>query len=242
MLVFTNYMKYNVIHFSTIDSTNSYLKKHYDELDDFTFVSTDYQSLGRGRNDRNWIANKGENLLFSLLIKNQDILKDGPFLSLVAAVSVCKTLEKYNLKNIEIKWPNDVYVNDYKIAGILLESKLPNYLVIGIGLNVNQKQFNGDYRKSPTSMFLQINKLVDINELKKELFQTLFNILNKYDKKDLLSYYEKHDYLLNKEVKYTMNNKILSGTVKGIDDSFNIVISSDENKHHISSGEIELLK
>ncbi len=236
-------MKYKTIHFPSIDSTNAYLKENYEEIDGFTFVSTDYQTQGKGRNDREWIANKKENLLFSLLIKDEEIIKEGSFLSLVAAVSVAQVLQQYGLSNIEIKWPNDIYVNDKKIVGILLEGRIPDYLVIGIGFNVNQKEFNGEYRKTPTSMFLQLNEEIDIDKLKEDVYETLFNNLVHYssDKGKFLKYFKNHDYLLNKEVEYVFNKNIYFGIVKGIDEDFNIIIQSEKEEHHISSGEITLL-
>ena len=236
-------MKYQVIHFPSIDSTNTYLKENFERLEDFTFVSTDYQSSGKGRNDRQWLANEKENLLFSLLIKSEEIVKEGSFISLIAAVSVAQVFEQYGLTDVQIKWPNDIYVNDKKIAGILLEGQVPNYLVIGVGINVNQKQFVGEYRKTPTSMFLQLNKEINIDKLKEDVYDTLFNNLAHYssNKDSFLKYFKNHDYLLNKEVNYLFNNNIASGIVKGIDENFNIIIQSDNKEYHISSGEIELL-
>ena len=66
-------MKYQEIYFPTIDSTNLYIKKHYKELNNFTFVSTSFQTSGKGRNDHIWLSNKDENILFSLLIKDKEI-------------------------------------------------------------------------------------------------------------------------------------------------------------------------
>ena len=236
-------MSYKEIHFKTIDSTNTYLKNHYFELDDFTFVSTDYQSKGKGRNDRTWIAKEGESLLFSLLIKNKSLIEKGPLLSLVAAVSIATTLEKYHLNNVMIKWPNDVYVNDKKITGILLEGRIPDYLIIGMGTNVNQKEFLGDYRKTPTSFYLETHKELQINKIKEDVYQKLYyNLVHFDDLKDyFFAYFNKHDYLCNKQVNFTYNSEMRSGVVLGVDNKFNIVISSLGEELHIQSGEIDLL-
>ena len=237
-------MKYKSIHIPSVDSTNTYLKENFDKLDGFTFVSTNHQTNGKGRNERNWIDKEKENLLFSLLIKDEEIIKDGSFVSLIAAVSVAQVLEQYDLSKVEIKWPNDIYVNDKKIVGILLEGRIPNYLVVGIGINVNQKAFEGEYRKTPTSMFLELNKEIDIDELKQSVYQALFeNITHYSSNRDLfLKYFKNHDYLWKKEVNYVLNNKVCLGIVKGIDENFNIVVQSNNEECHISSGEIELLK
>ena len=235
---------YKEIHFGSIDSTNKYLKDNYERLDSFTFVSADYQSQGKGREDRIWNANKGENLLFSLLIKDEDIVKDGSFISLVTAVTISSLLEAYELDDVEIKWPNDIYVDDKKIVGILLEGSLPHYLVIGVGINVNQKVFNGEYRKEPTSMCLELDKKIKIKDLKKDIYETLMiNLSNYSSTKDIfLEYYKNHDYLFLKKVNYVLNNEIKAGIVKGVDENFNIIIVDNEGEHHISSGEINLIK
>lgn len=237
-------MKYKVLHFPILNSTNSYLKDNYKSLEDFTFVSCDYQSSGKGRNDRVWTANSGENLLFSLLIKNKEIIENYRYFPLISAFSVGEIIEKYTGKKVEIKWPNDIYINDKKVAGILLEGSIPDYVVIGIGINVNQKKFLGEYRKEPTSLFLEINKEIDINNFKQDLYLKLFECLlslNIY--KDIaFKYFHEHDYLLSKEVGFVFNNVSYRGTVLGIDDDFNILIENDSGVHHISSGEIELLK
>ena len=243
MLVFNNYMKYNAIHFSEIDSTNKYVKENFNVLDDFTFVSTDYQSLGKGRNDRVWLANKNENLMFSLLLKNRDIIMDS-FISLVAAVSISEIVERYARNRVEIKWPNDIYISDKKVAGILLEGRLPDYVVIGVGINVNQKEFVGEYRKEPTSLLLETGTEININYLKESVYQQMVSNLTEYtsNKEKFLEYFKNHNYLLNKNVSFVYNKQKFNGIVNGVDESFNIVIKNNGKEYHISSGEIELIK
>ena len=114
-------MNFHYLHFDEIDSTNNYLKNSYQLLDNFTFVSADYQSKGKGRNDRVWESIKGSNLMFSILIKDPKLIEVSTILSLVTAVEISRLLESYSINNVSIKWPNDVLVNDKKICGILLE-------------------------------------------------------------------------------------------------------------------------
>ena len=166
-ILYNKSMDYYYLHFDEIDSTNTYLKNHYQKLDNLTFVSTDYQSQGKGRNDRTWWSKKGENLMFSLLIKDQKMQDMFPYLSMATAVEVAKILEKHGLTNVSVKWPNDVIVNDKKICGILLEGKVPDYIVIGVGLNVNQKDFPNDLRRPATSIAKELKKDIDIEKLKK---------------------------------------------------------------------------
>ena len=234
-------MNYHYIHFDEIDSTNNYLKNSYPLLDNFTIVSADYQSKGKGRNDRIWESNKGSNLMFSILIKDPKLIEISSLLSLYAAVEVSKLLESYHINNVSIKWPNDVLVNDQKICGILLEGQLPNYVVIGIGLNVNQKQFPSNLRRPATSMANELNKDINLEELKETLFANIVNNFNKLNKDDYLSYFNNHNYLLNKRVKVDINNQTFIGEVVGTDKNFNLQVLSRDILLHIDSGEIEIL-
>ena len=234
-------MNYHYIHFDKIDSTNNYLKNSYQLLDNFTFVSADYQSKGKGRNDRVWESLKGSNLMFSILIKDPKLIEISSLLSLYSAVEISKLLESYGINNVSIKWPNDVLVNDQKICGILLEGQLPHYVVIGIGLNVNQKQFPDNLRRPATSMSSELNKDINLESLKETLFPNIVNNFNKLDKEDYLSYFNNHNYLLNKRVKVDINNQTFIGEVVGIDKNFNLQILSRDILLHIDSGEIEIL-
>ena len=216
-------MNYHYLHFDEIDSTNNYIKNSYQLLDNFTFVSADYQSKGKGRNDRVWESVKGLNLMFSILIKDP------------------KLLERYDIDNVSIKWPNDVLIGDKKVCGILLEGQLPNYLVIGVGLNVNQKEFPDGLRRPATSISNELNKDIDLEDLKEQLFPNIINNFNKLDRDEYLSYFSKHNYLLNKRVKVNINQQLFIGEVVGIDNNFNIQILCNDILLHVDSGELEIL-
>ena len=234
-------MQYKQIHFDEIDSTNTYLKNTYRLLDNFTFVSTDYQSHGKGRNDRVWSSQKGENLMFSFLIKDKALLNKAPIISLLSAVIIAKALETYKIKGVSIKWPNDVLIGDKKVCGILAEGELSNYLVVGIGLNVNQKEFPNDLRRPATSLSIEIKQDIDIEQLKEKLFQSIVNGLSNIQADDYLEYFRKHNYLQNKRVRVLINNQVFIGEVVGIDDNFCLQILSHDMLLHIDSGEIEIL-
>ena len=234
-------MQYHQLHFQEIDSTNTYLKNTYKLLGNFTFVSTDYQSHGKGRNDRVWNSEPGENLMFSFLIKDANLIKQSPIISLLSAVEVAKVLETYKIKGVSIKWPNDVLINDKKVCGILAEGQLPDYMVVGIGLNVNQKTFPEGLRRPATSLCLECKKDIDIEELKEKLFPQIVNSLTNLDLNTSLEYFRRHNYLLNKRVKALFDNQEFIGEVVGIDDSFCLQIKARGILLHVDSGEIEIL-
>ena len=234
-------MPYQIIHFKEIDSTNSYLKNSHRLLDNFTFASTDYQSKGKGREDRVWESNSGENLMFSFLIKNEELMKLSAVLSILTAVEVAKEVEKYDIDNVSVKWPNDILINDKKVCGILLEGQVPEYLVVGVGLNVNQKEFPNGLRRPATSLSLETKEDINIDELKERLFKNIVNNFSSIKLDDYLDYFRKHNYLLNKRVRVLINEEPYIGEVVGIDDSFCLQILSRDMLLHIDSGEIEIL-
>ena len=234
-------MQYHLLHFKEIDSTNSYLKNTYRLLDNFTFVSADYQSQGKGREDRVWQSKSGENLMFSFLIKNEELMKYSSVLSILTAVEVSKELEKYGINKVNIKWPNDVLIDDKKVCGILLEGQIPDYLVVGVGLNVNQKEFPDGLRRPATSLSLEIKRNLNIDELKSRLFNNIVNNFINIKLDHYLFYFRDHNYLQNKRVRVLINNEPFIGEVVGVDDNFCLQILSHDMLLHIDSGEIEIL-
>ena len=234
-------MQYHLIHFKEIDSTNNYLKNSYKLLDNFTFASADYQSHGKGRNDRVWESNSGENLMFSFLIKDERLMKEFNIISLLTAVEVAKEIEKYGLNNVSIKWPNDVLIGDKKVCGILLEGQVPEYLVVGVGLNVNQKAFPDGLRRPATSLSIEAKQDFEIDEISNRLFSSIVNNLSSLKVEEYLEYFRNHNYLLNKRVRAIINNEVFIGEVVGIDDSFCLQVLSGDMLLHIDSGEIEIL-
>ncbi len=228
----------NIIHFDTIDSTNAYAKAHYRELEDLTFVTASYQSLGKGREDRTWTSPKGENLLFTCVVKDPSTIACGPFLSLIAAGTLAALLEEEFGLVASIKWPNDVYVNGKKIAGILLEGVGNECVAIGIGLNVNQLDFEGSYRIEPTSLAKELGKTVDLARLEDILFHRLYVALRIHDDKErFLLFYKGHDYLLGKEVSYKGEDY----KVSGVDEDFSLLLTNGRKTIPVISGEINLL-
>ena len=227
------------IHFETIDSTNTYLKENYEKLDNFTFVSADFQSAGRGRNNRNWKSEKGENLLFSLLIKDKALIDKFSSLSVISAFSIIKAL---NLEHLSIKWPNDIYYMDSKLCGILLEAVTINEiecLIIGIGLNVNQREFVGEYKRTPTSLYQITNQTQDMRLLKDKIFnQIYYDFMKVKEGYDFYNDIKEYDYLKDRKVYAEINNEVQQIKVVGIDFDYSLKVLKDNKIYNLSSGEI----
>lgn len=146
-------------HFAELDSTNDYLRSFSPQAP-VTVVSADFQTKGRGQVGNTWHSDKGQNLLFSILLMPEGLKATDAFvLSQAMALSIKKVLDKY-LAGVSIKWPNDIYCHDRKICGTLIENALMGKLVgrsvIGSGINVNQQAFPEGLAAPATSISLQV--------------------------------------------------------------------------------------
>ena len=168
-------------------STNMVLKemlREY-ELPEGFVLRTDFQSAGKGQPGNSWEAEKGKNLLFSVLLYPQHIAIDQQFiLSQLVSVAILRTLNSF-CAGFSIKWPNDIYFGDKKIGGILIENSLQgsklNTSIVGIGLNINQKTFRSD-APNPVSL----RQITAKNQRRKNILQdVLNNIYELYSKMDV---------------------------------------------------------
>ena len=139
-----------IIRVKVVDSTNNYLKKlvHDEHPEEGSMVITKFQSAGRGQMGNGWASKAGKNLLLSLLIYPDNLLANEQFIiSRMASLAVKNCLDQF-VDDIRIKWPNDIYWKDKKIAGMLIENDVQGrYIqnsVIGIGININQPSFPED--------------------------------------------------------------------------------------------------
>ena len=125
-------------------STSDWLKARAAELPVGSVVFTESQTAGRGRRDNRWIAPRGKDLMFSMLLRPETPLEKWPRITTLAALALCKAIEAELPLQPRIKWPNDIYLRDRKISGLLAETVSVRgslVLVLGIGLNVNTLDF-----------------------------------------------------------------------------------------------------
>ena len=171
-------VNWKIIHIDETDSTNHWLTSQGDSplVSGLTeghsprvCVVADYQTAGRGCGTNTWESERGKNLLFSMLIHPEDIPANEQFrITEIASVAMCRTLRQYGFDGTSIKWPNDIYVGEKKICGMLIENLLQGKRIkssiIGIGLNVNQQKFVSD-APNPVSMYQLLGKETDREEL-----------------------------------------------------------------------------
>ncbi|MEP7170201.1 MAG: biotin--[acetyl-CoA-carboxylase] ligase, partial [Bacteroidota bacterium] len=176
----------NLIRHSSVGSTNTYAAEliQKEKPEEGTVIMTEFQEKGRGQRETSWESEHGVNLLASFIFYPSIPVADHFLFNQCIALSVHDMIETELGKNVTIKWPNDILVNDKKIAGILIENSISGYkfqhAIAGIGINVNQVQFK-KYSPEATSFFLERETLFVVNGLLEKLSRSLskwYNILN----------------------------------------------------------------
>jgi BirA family biotin operon repressor/biotin-[acetyl-CoA-carboxylase] ligase len=236
--------KLKVITYEEIDSTNNVCKTLGNSGEINKLVISSYQTAGRGRLGRTFISEKDKGIYMSLLIKPNISLTDVSKVTCVVATSISKVLEKIINKKIDIKWVNDLYLNNKKICGILTESSIIdnkiNYLVIGIGINLYHQVFPKDIIAS--SIEDETGVLINQNELIGKITNQILEDIELINNKTHLEYYRKRLYLKGKSVELNIRGEIFNGTVVDINDDFELIVNIDEKEKIVTSGEIIKVK
>lgn len=234
----------NFIYTEEIDSTNKFLLDESDELAHGTTVLSEEQTAGRGRLNRPWFSGRGLNLTFSVLL-NEKLDKYNPnHLSLASALAVAGAIENlYQLKT-DLKWPNDVLVDNKKISGILLESSSKGSelekIVIGIGINVNQTKFTDEYRITPTSIKSEAKKEIKRERLLSEVLNLLEDILKQLRKspKIILEEWRDKCRMIGEHIKLEIDEEKKFGIFYDIDANGYLILKVGDKLEKITSGDI----
>lgn len=236
--------------FESIDSTNTYLKSIIATRKPRICVA-EYQTKGRGRFNREWYSPFGKNIYLSVGYSFEKDIRDLAGLSMVVGLSIIQTLKSLILKEpLVLKWPNDVMVNDRKLAGTLIEiDSEANGLsrsVIGIGLNVNMTSDDTIVKQSWVSLRQILNSTFDRNQLCASLINGLMEYLKKFEREGFMPFkkeWEEHDSLLNKRIKLASGKDIIKGFARGINDQGNLRIEIEKDTiKTFSSGDATIIK
>ncbi len=186
-----------LIKLDAIDSTNDFLKGLSNDVStqNFTIVTAETQTNGKGQMGSKWFSETGKNLIVSVLIKN--VLSDINQifdLNVAIALSIFEALETFNIKDLAIKWPNDIMSGNKKIAGILIENaiKSDNSInsIIGFGLNVNQINFEELPNASSLKKVMNqdFDKKIILNKILESIKKNISNLENHNQEKLWTSY------------------------------------------------------
>jgi BirA family biotin operon repressor/biotin-[acetyl-CoA-carboxylase] ligase len=184
--------KHDIIWLNTAISTNETAKYSLEDLDNLSVLSALEQTGGKGQRGNAWLSEPGMNLTFSIVLKGEQVsidARDQFCISMVSALSVRELLSSLGIE-AKIKWPNDIYVKDEKICGILIENSLRGRTIqssiIGIGLNVNQTVFDKNL-PNPTSVKKHIGKDLDVHDLLVDFMDIFKRLLEEYIHRNRLS-------------------------------------------------------
>lgn len=171
----TEELAQNIIYFERVNSTQDEAKKLFDICCNGTFITTDIQTNGKGTHGRVWYGSKYENICGTFVLKPNCHISKISNLTILVAECILSTIKKlYNI-NLDIKYPNDIICNGKKIAGILTESSTHEEIVqviyVGIGMNVNQVNFNNELKNIATSLKKEYN----LNFQREKIIATFFN-------------------------------------------------------------------
>jgi BirA family biotin operon repressor/biotin-[acetyl-CoA-carboxylase] ligase len=235
------------IHLSAVESTNSYTIDqigHSDMLD-WTVVVAEEQTAGRGQRGKRWMSVKGLNLTFSVFVRMKLRVSEQFSLAMKVSAALVETLNAWGLE-ARVKWPNDILVDGKKVAGILIENQVEGdwitSSVIGIGLNVNQCEFEV-CAWPPVSMAMSLGQKCDREQVLDDVLANLFVALRDTSKssEDWLKWYESRLYACNEVVTFAQAKHIYTGRILGVKPSGALRLKQEDGSEvAFFSGEISL--
>ena len=214
-------MEYKIIHIEETDSTNRWLKAHGEGT---MVVVADYQTAGKGCGTNSWESERGKNLTFSMLIHPTDIPASQQFrITEVVSVALCEVLEQY-IGDVSIKWPNDIYMGDKKICGVLIENRLQGNVIvdsiIGIGLNVNQTEFVSD-APNPVSLRQLLGREIDREALLHDFLETFETVSSS---ETTYSAYRNKLFRMGKQAVFSDETGRFEGTIQDVETDGRLLI------------------
>ncbi|MEZ4936547.1 MAG: biotin--[acetyl-CoA-carboxylase] ligase [Crocinitomicaceae bacterium] len=217
----TLFMGQHIIHLSDIDSTNNFAANliKQTKVVSGTVILADNQTAGRGQSGNQWHANPGENLTFSLILHPRILAKNQFIISKITCLALLDLLEENKLET-KIKWPNDLLINQHKIAGILIENTLRGQniesSIIGIGLNVNQNYF---HENRATSLNLETGVIFDRVTLLHQFLKFMerwYLALERGDEIQIDQIYTQNLFGRNELRNYIRDGSEFEGKIKGV--------------------------
>ena len=234
---------------SLIDSTNSYLLRRLpNQLSQGQVCLAEYQSAGRGRRGRQWISPFGSQIYLSMYWPLSQGLSTAMGLSLVTALAVSDAINSLAKIQVQLKWPNDVYLGGVKLAGILIDlegqAHEASHSVIGVGLNLNMpEQAAQQIDQKWTDLQSHCEKNIDRNALSAQLIHHLLKRLHQYQDEGLSAILEEwnaQDFYINKRVKLLTGKRTTKGICRGVNNQGALMLEINGQTSPIYGGEVSL--
>lgn len=224
---------FNFYHFKCLSSTNDKAKEIAAQGKGNTIIVSEKQTKGRGRFGRKWNSDIG-GVYMTIVLKGHDLDKVS-YLTFAASISVAKSIIGMCSLDAEVKWPNDVIINNKKVCGILAEimSNKENFALVGIGVNVNNSKFPAELKDKATSLKIQAGKTFDLQALTKRIAKEFSLIYRDYANKNyekIIDLWKKYSHTLGKKViAHTINGDFIGNAV-GIDNECRLILRLGNGK------------
>lgn len=245
-------MNFMILRFDSIESTNTEaLRQAKLGADEGLCIVANEQTRGRGRHGRVWNSEKNAGLYFSIILRPKIEARFLPLLTLMSAVAVTDVLRQTFGLNPDIKWANDVHVNEKKICGILaeaIETKKGLAVVVGIGINLKSSNFPPELGEIATSTEEETGEMASVEKLLKNLtakFANYYEIFKSENGAEKIrqEWIRRSSYAFGKEVRAVLTNETIYGKTCGIEENGALRIQTENRKIKIiQAGEVEMLR
>jgi BirA family biotin operon repressor/biotin-[acetyl-CoA-carboxylase] ligase len=244
----TRWLGKSLHEFEVVESTNLLLRDlAMDGAPAGTVLLTHHQTGGRGRLGRTWVDIPGTNLLFSLLLRPSFPRERFPMLTFLAAVAVAEAIERQTGLSPECKWPNDILLNGRKCCGILLESSTDAqrrpFAVMGIGLNVNQREFPAAFAEQTTSLAIESGDTSDRATLFHQLLQSLESWLDGSAQGDfgaILNAWQSRARMFGRSITVTHGTNRRHATAIALAADGGLIVEADGVRSTVYAGDVTL--
>lgn len=234
-------------YFDDLDSTNAFMLKHAGELTSGDICVAEYQSAGRGRRGRRWQSPYGSHLYCSMYWCFPQGMAQAMGLSLVVACSLATVLENNGVTEVGLKWPNDIYYQHKKLAGVLIEmsgqADSECNLVIGIGMNLAMPSQQAEHINQPWSDLSESGIELDKTELVIALQKQLQLDIRLFEQQGLSAFmvrWQASDIFYGQPIQLILGDKVIKGLCRGIDSAGAVILENDDGMQTFVGGEISL--
>lgn len=234
-------------YFDEISSTNGFMLGHSGELKSGDVCIAEYQSAGRGRRGRTWVSPYGHHLYFSQFWSFPQGIAQAMGLSLVVACALVEVFRSYNVKDIGVKWPNDIYLNHKKLAGVLIEMSGQAdgecQLIIGIGVNMSMSEEQAKEIDQPWSDLSTLDRMPDKTDLVIALQKQLKRDLQLFEREGLMAFkarWQVADLFYGKDIRLFMGENHVDGICRGVDEQGAVLLETADGIKAFIGGEISL--
>jgi BirA family biotin operon repressor/biotin-[acetyl-CoA-carboxylase] ligase len=219
---------------------------------EFTCVVADEQTAGRGRRARTWYSSPGDGLYLSVLFLPRSVSSSKlPLTGLLAAVAVAETLIERGVAGVDIKWPNDVLINERKISGVLAEAVSAGpesmRLILGVGVNLNHRSFPPELSEAATSLAIETGERVAVEEFRDRLLDKIaewYEIWRRDESAPIIDRWSRlSTYARNQRIVVALDDERLAGVTDGLTDTgaLRLVVDGGEVRT-ILAGEVTKLR